>query len=368
MKRFFLFTFLFILISAPVVDAFDVSADCACLMVQETGEILYEKNSKTKHSIASTTKIMTGIIALENGNVNEVVTVSSNAATQEGSSIYLKEGDQIILNDLLYGMLLNSGNDAACAVAEHISGSVEDFANLMTKRAIEIGAVNTVFKNPNGLDEEGHFSTAEDLAIITAYSLENQKFKEIVSTKNNQITVGSNICYLKNHNKLLWNYDGCVGVKTGYTKKTGRCLVSAAQRDGITLIAVTLDAPDDWNDHKEMLDYGFSVCSKKLIIKKGEVLKNYKKFGGFNAVSLKEVSIPVGDKNINDKEIVLHLIKEPKNNIMKNEKIGYAEVFINNKKISTVDLVSDKDIIIRKDDNQLFAFINILKELLIKFI
>ncbi len=324
------------------VSAIEISAECACLINAENNEIIFEYNGNQKHSMASTTKIMTAILALEKSEENEIVTVSSNASMQEGSSIYLKAGEKIKMQDLVYGMMLNSGNDAACAVAEHIGGTSDNFADMMSEKAIEIGAKNTSFKNANGLDADGHYSTAYDMAIISSYGLKNNNFKDIVSCKNAQIDNGDSITYLKNHNKLLWNYDGCIGVKTGYTKKTGRCLVSAAEKDGVTLVAVTLNAPNDWEDHTKMLDYGFENVKKHSIIGKGEVMKSYEKL---NAVAKEEVFITGNEDTKKKTEIILHAIKEPKFNIIKNEKIGYAEIMYNGKLIKTVDLIADKDFI-----------------------
>ena len=222
--------------------AIETSADCACLVNAVTGEVLYSHNGEKIHSIASTTKIMTAIIALEKSNSQDMVTVSKTAQNQEGSSVYLREGEQVEMSDLLYGMMLNSGNDAAYAIAEHISGNSDDFAVLMTKKAKEIGAKNTSFKNANGLDADGHYSTALDLAKITAYALKNKEFLKIVSEKTASIKTSGSTTYLKNHNKLLWNYDGCIGVKTGYTKSTGRCLVSAAVKANF-MVSLSLISP-----------------------------------------------------------------------------------------------------------------------------
>ncbi|MBQ3553516.1 MAG: D-alanyl-D-alanine carboxypeptidase [Clostridia bacterium] len=256
-------------------EALSVSAKYACVLDAQTGKILYEKNAYDRHSMASTTKIMTALVALERGNTEDIVTVSKNAAGTEGSSIYLKAGEKITLGDLLYGVMLASGNDAAIAVAEHIGGSVSGFADLMNQKAKEIGAKNTQFKNPNGLDEEGHYTTAYDLALITKEALANPKFTEIASTWNKKISNGeeSYLRVLTNHNKLLKQYEGCIGVKTGYTKKTGRCLVSAAERDNLRLIAVTLSAPDDWRDHTNMLNDAFSKYSAKPMILKDMEIK-----------------------------------------------------------------------------------------------
>jgi len=262
--------------------ALEVSATSAVLIDAKTGQVLYEKNAYERRGMASTTKIMTAICALENANLSDTVTVSKKAAYQEGSSIYLLEGEKIKMEDLLYGLMLNSGNDAAVAIAEHVSGSVEEFAKLMTKKAEEIGAKNTQFKNPSGLDEEGHYTTAYDLALISRYALSNPDFKTIVSTKRK--TIPNHMTgidrYLKNHNKMLFNYEGATGIKTGFTKKTGRCLVTSAQKDGQELIAVTLNAPDDWRDHTNMLNYGFSVCKKVNVLKKDDLAGFARAIGG----------------------------------------------------------------------------------------
>lgn len=370
MKRLFIISCLILSINPINVSAIDISAECACLINAENNEVVYEYNGYNKHSMASTTKIMTAILALEESSGEELVTVSANASSQEGSSIYLKTGEQVAMEDLVFGMMLNSGNDAACAVAEHIGGTSEDFAVMMTNKAKEIGAQNTSFKNANGLDAEGHYSTAYDMAVITAYGLKNENFKKIVSTKNAQIDNGETITYLKNHNKLLWNYDGCIGVKTGYTKKTGRCLVSAAEKDGVTLIAVTLNAPNDWDDHKKMLDYGFENVKKQLIVCKGEILKEYNIDNlSFNAISEDDVFISSKNNAKSESQIILHTIKEPNYSIVKGEKIGYADILYDGKLIKTVNLVADRDFHKMKNSKNGFFhhLIKIIKNLLLKY-
>ena len=217
MCLFFVFFFVLFLPAAPKAKALGVSAQYACVMDSLTGRVLFEKNAYARHSMASTTKIMTALVALESGNTNDIVTVSANAAGTEGSSIYLKAGEKITLKDLLYGLMLESGNDAAIAVAEHIGGSVEGFAELMNQKAKAVGANQTQFKNPNGLDEDGHYTTAYDLALITRAALRNKDFAEIVATKRKTISNGEESYgrSLANHNKLLTIYKGCDGVKTG---------------------------------------------------------------------------------------------------------------------------------------------------------
>lgn len=349
------------------VKALDLSAECAYLMTADSGICLYEKNSEQRHGMASTTKIMTAITVIENCNPEEEACVSANAAMQEGSSVYLRTGDRVSANDLLYGMLLNSGNDAACAAAELAGGSIERFAEMMNRKAKEIGAVDTSFKNPSGLDEEGHYSTAKDMALIAAYAMKNEKFKEIVSSKQSQITTGGAVCYLKNHNKLLWNYDGCIGVKTGFTKKTGRCLVSCAEKDGVRLIAVTLGAPDDWNDHKKLLDYGFSETQKVVVSEKGEVLKKYpEEYGGLNAVTADRVSYADKKGHKSKCDVILHTVNKPASNVYENEKIGYAEYKINGKTVTTVDLLADKSVDMRSvKANKRIGLIKKIKKILL---
>ena len=248
------------------------SARSALLYSPENGEILYSKNEDLKLPMASTTKIMTALVAVEKCSINDTVTIAEEAVGIEGSSAYLKGGDTYTLEELLYALLLQSANDASVAIAIHTAGDVEGFTDLMNEMAIELGAYNTSFKNPSGLDAEGHYTTAKDLARITAAALANEDIARIVSTSSKTIVSDEGtVRNLTNHNKLLFKYDDCIGVKTGYTKKSGRCLVGAAIRDGLTLITVTLDAPDDWNDHINMLEYGFSVRQKLLVLEKDEI-------------------------------------------------------------------------------------------------
>lgn len=361
MKKFFLTLFLLFFIQGNVY-ALDLSANFACIISEDTGEIIYSKNAHSPHPMASTTKIMTAIVVLENTNLDDLVTVSYDASTQEGSSIYLKKDEKITVENLLYGMMLNSGNDAAYALAEHISPSIEEFSTLMTDYAKNIGAKNTSFKNPNGLDAPGHISTAYDMALITSYALKNPTFREIVSTKNAQITTSTGTTYLKNHNKLLWNYDGCTGVKTGYTKNTGRCLVTAAERDGKKLIAVTLDAPDDWNDHKKLLDFGFDNTEVIKPLNSGDILKTYHiGKSSFNAVLEDSFSMCVKQNTHHNIDVKLHTIKTPTSKILKGEKIGYADIYINNEFKKSINLLSDKDFTPRNNANNTNFFTHLIK-------
>lgn len=241
--------------------AVDLSARAAALIDGKSGKVLFEKNKDERLPMASTTKIMTGLLACESKKMKKIVTVSPVASGTEGSSLWLEPGEKQTLENLTYGLMLRSGNDAAVAIAEYLGGSTEAFALMMNERAKKIGVQNTGFQNPNGLDAEGHFTTAYDLALISREAMKNKKFRKIVSTKNKTIPWESSEWdrSLTNHNKMLWRYEGCNGIKTGFTKKSGRCLVTSAKRGKMELICVTLNAPDDWNDHTKMLDYGFET-------------------------------------------------------------------------------------------------------------
>ncbi len=241
----------------------EVSAQSAVLIEAQTGTVLYEKNAREQRAMASTTKIMTAILTIEAGDLDREFTVDSYAIMVEGTSMGLREGDRVSRRDLLYGILLPSGNDAANAAAVSVGGSTGGFVELMNKKAQELSLADTHFATPSGLDANGHYTTALDLARLTAYAMRNETFRGIVCCQSAQVEFG-NPPYertLYNSNKMLKRYEGAIGVKTGFTDNARRCLVSAAERNGVTLIAVTLNAPDDWNDHTKMLDEGFSMVS-----------------------------------------------------------------------------------------------------------
>ena len=239
----------------------DISAKSAVVVCADTLEIVYSKNMNEQLSMASTTKIMSAIIALEHGAVDELITVTNDMIAVEGSSIGLVDGDEISLKTLVKGMLLESGNDAANAVAYIVGGNIPSFVAMMNNKAKEIGMNSTSFETPSGLDGENHYSTAFDMAVLGAYAIKNPEFRSVCQDESDVVYYG-NPPYRRvftNHNKLLDLYDGAFGIKTGFTKKSGRCLVSAVRKNGKTLIAVTLNAPDDWNDHIKMYDYAFKI-------------------------------------------------------------------------------------------------------------
>lgn len=268
----------------------NVSANNAVLMDQITGKVLFEKNAHNKQSIASITKIMTAIIAIESGEMSHVTRASRRAIYMEGSSIYLEQGEKMVIEDLVYGLMLRSGNDAAVAIAEHVGGSVEGFVYLMNEKARWLGMTNTNFENPHGLDSENHYSTAYDMALLMRYAMENDQFRELTGTtfykaKNRSYGWG-------NKNKLLTSlYEYCIGGKTGFTKKSGRTLTTVAQKEGIDLIAVTLNAADDWRDHIQMYEWGFTkneeeptMTADHSILERSfftDVIFMFKKISGF---------------------------------------------------------------------------------------
>ncbi|MCR6106525.1 D-alanyl-D-alanine carboxypeptidase [Salipaludibacillus agaradhaerens] len=250
------------------------SAKGAVLIEQESGRVLYEKQARTPMRIASITKIMTAILAIESGKLDEEVTISSHAYGTEGSSIYLAEGEKIILRDLVYGLMLRSGNDAAVAIAEHIGGSVDGFVYLMNEKAREIGMEQSVFSNPHGLDDhEEHYSTAYDMAILTQYAMDNPVYQEISGTTTYRSTTPEKrVRVFNNKNKLLTQlYKHSTGGKTGYTKRAKRTLVSTAEKEGMSLIAVTINAPSDWNDHINLFEWAFGNFEMNTIVSEGIV-------------------------------------------------------------------------------------------------
>jgi D-alanyl-D-alanine carboxypeptidase (penicillin-binding protein 5/6) len=281
----FIFTALFLSLipCVPALAAPDNSADAAILMDAETGTVLYEKNPDARMLIASTTKILTALVVLNNCDLDSTFEVTTSFPYVEGSSMYLKHGEKLTVRDLLYGLMLASGNDAAVALALKTSGSIEKFAELMNDTAKELGCENSSFKNPHGLDAKNHYSCARDLAVITAAAMRNKTFAKIVSTKSISVAGRS----LKNHNKLLWSCEGALGVKTGYTESAGRSLVSCVERDGMRLICVTLSAPNDWTDHTELYNWAYNEyqCFR--------INRSDTKYGSIPVISGEADSVPV---------------------------------------------------------------------------
>ncbi len=283
-------------ILASADQSISTSAKSAALYEPRTHTFSYSKDINRRLPMASTTKIMTGLLAIELSDLDEVVEIPREAVGIEGSSIYLSEGDTLTMRDLIYSLLLQSANDAATALAIKLGGDVRGFADMMNRRAMELGLLDTSFDNPHGLDSESHYTTAHDLAILAAAALDNPTFKQIVSTYKYSFLSSGKQRTLVNHNKLLTRYDGAIGVKTGYTKTSGRCLVSAAERDGVTLIAVTLNAPDDWRDHAEMLNYGFTqyeAVSPYSLVKREYDIPIMSSEGGYITAEMESCDTPL---------------------------------------------------------------------------
>ena len=257
-----------------VAEAVEVSATACVLMDADSGRVLYEKNGRQRMLIASTTKLMTALVALEQGTLTDVVTVTASHMA-EGSSMYLRAGEKLTLEELLYGLLLCSGNDAALAVTE-CAGGLEPFVALMNEKAAALGMADTHFANPNGLDDEEHYSTAEDMARLAAAAMDDPVLRRVASTRTARIGGRT----LTNHNKLLSRVEGCVGLKTGYTRAAGRTLVSCAERDGVRLVAVTLQDGDDWNDHASLYEQGFRVLRPVKAVERGLRLAAERAVGG----------------------------------------------------------------------------------------
>ncbi len=327
-----------------------ITADSAILMEVTTGQILYAKNEHFKRSPASTTKIMTAIVALERGNLNDIVTVSSRAAMIGGSSLWLHAGDEISLGDLIRSTLVRSGNDGSFAIGEHISGSITHFTELMTKRAEQLGALNTNFKNTHGLTELGHYSTAYDLAKISRYAMKFPFFSESVASKHATMERLNDewAQEVKNTNRLLWSFDGADGIKTGTTSDAGYCLVASATRDGRQLISVVLHSDNRWRDSAILLDYGFNNYDLVQLAKQGETISMNNVNNSSSQVQLIAegdlyTALEIGISSSVKKEIDIYdeSLMAP---IFKFQRLGQAIFSVEGQNIGYVQLISSEDI------------------------
>lgn len=320
------------------------SAKGMCVIEKNTGEVLYSKNMDLRLANASTTKVVTAITVIENcKNLDETITVSDLSIGVEGTSIYLRKNEQIKVRDLLYGLMLRSGNDSACALACHVGGSLENFVGMMNNMVNKLGLKNSHFMNPHGLDEEGHYTSAYDLARITAYALNNPTFKEIVSTKQHVIpqTNVSETRYLTNKNKLLNSLTGCVGVKTGYTNKAGRCLVSACERGGMTLVCVVLNCGPMFEESANLMLKGFNEYNYAKVVDKDEIIYNEyyvnNERGILNLKANESYYFPILKGK--EKDVLMkYSLKEFKGDIKEGEEIGEINIFVNNHLQKTIKL------------------------------
>lgn len=322
-----------------------LSAQSAVLIEAQTGTVLFQKNANERRAMASTTKIMTAILTIEAGDLDSEFTVDSYAIMVEGTSMGLQQGDRVSRRDLLYGILLPSGNDAANAAAVSVGGSIGAFVEMMNEKAQALELYDTHFVTPSGLDAQGHYTTALDLARLAAYAMRNETFRDIVACSSAEVEFG-NPPYkrtLYNSNKMLRQYDGTIGVKTGFTDNARRCLVSAAQRDGVTLIAVTLNAPDDWNDHEKMLDSGFAMvksypletaCSSRVnVAGTGQSV-------GVYADSARLSLLPEQRERLQRRVILPSMVY---GNVARGDRLGEIEFWLDGALVQTCPLYADAD-------------------------
>ncbi len=329
-----------------------VVADGAILMDYATGRVLWSKNPTKPLSNASTTKIMTAMIVLENADLSDTVIVSKNASKAPEVKLFLKENEEVKLEDLMYALMLESSNDAAVAIAEHVAGTVEEFCKMMTDKAKELGCTDTIFETPNGLDKGEHHSTALDMAIITRYALGNEEFIKITNTKERSFSSNLKSYQLNNKNKLLSTYEGGNGVKTGFTNKAGQCFVGAAKRDDMQLISVVLASGwgtsgknQKWVDTKILLDYGFENYNYETIITKGDVAGQINvektKTPTIDLVYEKGLMLPLREDEKNSIEITSKYEKNYLAPVEKNINLGKATVKINGVVESEINLMTN---------------------------
>lgn len=319
----------------------DISAKSAILYCADTGEALYEKNADKRMLIASVTKIMTAIVVIENCDLDETIKPKPEWCAVEGSSMYLDYNKTYTVRELLTGMMLVSGNDAATALACHLSGDERSFSAKMNEKAKQLGLENSSFRNPHGLDDPEHYSTARDLAVLSAYCMENEQFKQIVSSYSAKIKDQT----YYNHNKLLVTYDGCIGLKTGYTIAAGRTLVSCAERNGMRLICVTLSASDDWNDHKKLLDHGFenynltvySPDNYKLVLPIASATED-------TATAVPENTLKILTKKDDAIDVKLEVPRIIFAGGVKGEKVGKLRLFVNGELAAEQNLVYTENV------------------------
>ncbi len=344
-----LVTALFAINCVTAQASVNISAKGAVLLERSTRKVLYYKAAHEKMPMASTTKIMTCILAIENTeNIDEIITVDDAAYAIEGSSIYLKKNEKISVRDLLYGLMLASGNDAAVALACHVGGDVEGFAKMMNAKAKEIGCMNTNFVTPNGLHDDEHYTSAYDLALIACYAMENELFREIVGTTYYKAESGEVTRTLKNKNKILWEYEGGNGVKTGYTMKAGKCLVFSSMRDSMEIVGVVLNAPNMFMDAKALLDFGFENYSMARVMAADETVIRTRVSGGRkNVLALcvkNNIMIPVSCNEQTTLTPGINVKEHIKAPITKGDVLGTLEIWEEDICLCRSELIASEDI------------------------
>lgn len=344
-------------VSAETAKAVSVSAYAAVLYEPVSGTVLFEKNSREVLPVASTTKIMTALLAFESERVDDPVTVTPEMVNVEGSSMGLRAGEVLTLGGIARGMMMASGNDGANAIALYLSGSAEAFSEKMNARAAALNMTQTHFVTPSGLDAEGHGSTAYDMALLAAAAMQNEAFAETVGQTALSVPFISpekNVRY-ENHNRLLKLYPDCTGIKTGFTKKAGRCLVSSAERDGARLICVTLNAPDDWNDHMNLYDYGFAQLAERTYTADFQPVSLSVVGGEKESISLtlgtQESVVLPKDVTVTAEYILPRFVYAPAE---KGEMLGCVRYSVNGKILKEIPLIASEDCALQKDERTWF--------------
>lgn len=346
MKKLLIILLLFIPSS---IKALDVSASSYILMDMDSGRVLIGENIHKIRSVASISKIMTALLAVEDDKLNEKITIGSEINSAYGSAIYIKEGEILTLKELLYGLMLRSGNDASLSIAKNVGGSVENFVNLMNKRAEKLGMTNTIFSNPNGLDEtDGNYSTAYDMAILTSVAMKNKIYREIVKTKKHILKTNMNTYSWDNKNKLLRIYKYSTGGKTGYTIKAKRTLVNTASRNNMNLVVVTLNDGNDFSDHIDLFEYAFSKYNKYQIVKKGdiEIIDSYYKNYTYYVKNNFDYLLDKTEKD----NIIIKFVIEKKRDIKSDMEIGKLQVYLAD------EIIHEEKIYIKKEKEKISLF------------
>ena len=341
MKKWLLILLLFLPFK---VFAYSTSAKSAILMDMDSGRVIYGKDVHYVQSVASISKIMTAIVAIENSDINKEVTIGNEVLKAYGSGIYVQIGEKIKLKDLLYGLMLRSGNDAAIAISVAVSGDTNKFVKLMNEKAKDIGMKNTTFNNPSGLDEEkGNFSSAYDMALLMSYAMKNDDFRKITGTKDYTVKTNKNVYKWHNKNKLLSSYKYITGGKTGFTKIAKRTLVTSASKDDINLTVVTINDGDDWDDHKNLYEEAFGEYTSYMILNKGEVDiigEDYYKNDSLYLKNNFKYLLRENEKNI----LKLKYEMNKKRKYKSGDKVGVVKVYLGD------DIVHKENIYVKKDE------------------
>ena len=335
------------------VKAVSDSATSSILMDTDSNRILYSKNMHQVRSVASISKIMTAIVAIESGKLDKTVTINDSILKAYGSGIYIKVGEKLTLKDLLYGLMLRSGNDAALAIADYVGGSKEKFVKMMNDKAIKIGMKNSTFHNPSGLDEEqeiGNFSTAYDMAILTSYAMQNKTFREIVGTKKYVLKTNKNTYVWYNKNKLLTSYEYTTGGKTGFTKKARRTLVSTASKNNTNLVVVTLNDGNDFQDHENLHEYGFGNYQTYILLKKGKIEIDEDNYYKNDELYLKN-NLAVALSKDEKVSVQIKYVLEKNRKAKTNDIVGKAQIVIDDKVLTEQEIYFKEKNILKQKKN-----------------